>query len=115
MENALNLSLLLMTPIVKRMLQYAIPTASTSHGFIKDIKLINVVKFHIVTNKCERLEIIENAWKGVSNLLRLAQEINSFLDLVRSNINEYKCFINNVLLSFSQRLKLLYDLDKKTK
>ena len=51
----------------------------------------------------------------VSVLLGLAMEINSFVNLVRSNINEDKHFVNNELLDFSQRLELLYDMDKKNK
>lgn len=49
----------------------------------------------------------------VFSQLRLPQEINSFVNLVRSNISEDKNFVNNVLLSFTQRFELSYDLEKK--
>lgn len=113
MEKALNLGPSLMTPLMLQRLPFAIPTANTYNESINALKLVNATKCHIVTNVFQRLEIIEHAWQAVSNLLWLAQEINSFVDLVRSNINKDKNFINNHLLYFCQIIELLPDLDKK--
>lgn len=79
------------------------------------MKLANAVKSHIITNICQRLEIIKHALKAVSFLLRLAQEINTFANLVKSNVNEDNNFVNNDLLTFSQRLELLSYLLKKNR
>lgn len=101
-----------MTPLAICAPPFTIYTPSTPHRFDKPVNLLNVVKSYIFSNISKRLETIEHAWQEPSDLWDLVKITKSFVEWVKSDLKGDMDFIGNELLTFSQNLDLLSDLQK---